>query len=149
MAEQQYNRGRQHFDRRDFHSAVHLFREAAKLDASQSRYHFYLGVTLSVLSQARQTHKEHTHDRGCHVTCTLGGGLIRNQRIRREAEQHMLRAAELDRLNAEVRLRLALLYKDAGMEKKAQHYFLETLMLDANNLIAQRELGMETRSLPY
>jgi len=39
-----------------------------------------------------------------------------------------------------------LLYKDAGMEKKAQHYFLETLMLDANNLVAQRELGMDQKS---
>ena len=148
MAEQQYERGRKHFDRRDFHGAVHLFREAAKLDASQSRYHYYLGVTLSVLSQARQAHKEHTHGRGCHVTCTLGGGLVRNQRIRREAEQHMLRAAELDRLNAEVRLRLALLYKDAGLDKKAEHYFLETLMLDANNIVAQRELGMDQGPLP-
>ena len=147
MAQEHYDRGRASFDRKDFHSAVHLFREATKLDASQSRYHYYLGVTLAVLSQARKEHHSHTHGKGCHVTCLLGVGLVRNQRVRREAEQHMLKAAELDRMNPEIRLRLALLYRDAGMEKKAEHYFLETLLLDASNPVALRELGIEENAV--
>jgi Flp pilus assembly protein TadD len=148
MAQEYYDRGRACFDRKDFHSAVHLFREAAKLDDSHARYHYYLGVTLAIMSQARKEHHSHTHGKGCHVTCLLGVGLVRNQRVRREAEQHMLKAAELDRMNPEIRLRLALLYRDAGMEKKAEHYFLDTLLLDASNPVALRELGIEEPATP-
>jgi tetratricopeptide (TPR) repeat protein len=139
-AEEQYRRGRAHYDRKDFHSAAHLFREAVNLDPRRGHYHYFLGVTLSLLSQAR---KVHNHDEGCHVTCKIGGSLVRNQRVRHEAEQHLLKAADLDRNNPEIRLRLALLYKDAGMEKKAEQFFNETLMLDAGNLIALRELGLD------
>src|SRR5262249_14625566 len=148
MAEDQYKRGRKRFDRNDFHGAVHLFREAATLDPSQARYHFHLGIALSILAQARHPRHSHTHEVGCHVTCMLGGGLARNPRLRHEAERHMLKAAELDRSNAEIRLRLARLYQEAGMEKKAGHYFLETLMLDTGNTIAMRELGMSERAMP-
>ena len=144
-AEEQYRRGRAHFDRKDFHSAAHLFREAVNLDPSQGHYHYFLGVTLSVLSQAR---KAHNHDEGCHVTCKIGGALVRNQRVRREAEQHLLLAAELDRKNPEIRVRLGLLYKDAGMEKKAEQYFNEALMLDGSNSIALRELGLTGDYIP-
>jgi Flp pilus assembly protein TadD len=144
-AEEHYRRGRAHFDRKDFHSAAHLFREAVNLDATQGHYHYFLGVTLSVLSQAR---KAHNHDEGCHVTCKIGGALVRNQRVRREAEQHLLLAADLDRKNPEIRVRLGLLYKDAGMEKKAEQYFNEALMLDASNQIALRELGLSGDHIP-
>jgi tetratricopeptide (TPR) repeat protein len=139
-AEEQYRRGRAHYDRKDFHSAAHLFREAVNLDPRRGHYHYFLGVTLSILSQAR---KVHNHDEGCHVTCKIGGSLVRNQRVRHEAEQHLLKAADLDRNNPEIRLRLGLLYKDAGMEKKAEQFFNETLMLDAGNPIALRELGLD------
>ena len=143
-AEEQYRRGRAHFERKDFHSAAHLFREAVTLDPGQGHYHYFLGVTLSVLSQAR---KAHNHDEGCHVTCKIGGALVRNQRVRREAEQHLLLAADLDRKNPEIRVRLGLLYKDAGMEKKAEQYFSEALMLDGSNSIAMRELGLLAEQL--
>ena len=139
-AEEQYRRGRAHYDRKDFHSAAHLFREAVNLDPRRGHYHYFLGVTLSILSQAR---KVHNHDEGCHVTCKIGGSLVRNQRVRHEAEQHLLKAADLDRNNPEIRLRLGLLYKDAGMEKKAEQFFNETLLLDAGNPIALRELGLD------
>jgi tetratricopeptide (TPR) repeat protein len=142
LAAENYRRGRGRFDRNDFHGAVHFFREAAKLDPSKSHHHYYLGVTLSVLAQARHDRHPHSHDKGCHVNCMLGGGLARNPRLRHEAEKHMLKAAELDRTNPEIRLRLARLYREAGMEKKADHYLLETLMLDAGNATALRELGI-------
>src|SRR5262249_35805820 len=71
MADEHYRRGRARFERNDYHSAVHLFREAARLDPSRARHHYYLGLTLSVLAQARQFRHSHTHDVGCHVTCKL------------------------------------------------------------------------------
>jgi Flp pilus assembly protein TadD len=139
-AEQHYRRGRALFEENDFHTAAHMFREAIKLDDSWATYHFYLGKTLAILSQARQIHKHHD---GCHVTCKLGGNLVRNSRIRHEAEQAMLKAAELDPSNPEILVKLGQLYKEAGMAKKAEQYFRDTLILDGRNRIALEELGIE------
>jgi len=77
------------------------------------------------------------------VTCKMGGNLTRNQRIRHEAEQHLLKASELEPSDSDIKLKLALLYKDANMDRKAHQYFYEALMLDPNCQIARVELGME------
>jgi Flp pilus assembly protein TadD len=68
---------------------------------------------------------------------------VSNPRVRYEAEQHLLQAAELDPSNIKVRLTLGQLYKEAGLTKKAENSFREALMLDGSNSIALRELGME------
>jgi cytochrome c-type biogenesis protein CcmH/NrfG len=73
----------------------------------------------------------------------MGGNLTRNQRIRHEAEQHLVKASELEPSNSDIKLKLALLYKDANMDRKAHQYFYEALMLDPNCHIARVELGME------
>jgi len=135
-----YRRGRGAFARSDLQAAAHLLRQAVNLDPQQSTYHYQLGMTLFILSQARAEHK---HDKGCHVTCKMGGNLTRNQRIRHEAEQHLLKASELEPSNSDIKLKLALLYKDAHMDRKAHQYFYEALMLDPNCHIARVELGME------
>jgi tetratricopeptide (TPR) repeat protein len=135
-----YKRGRGAFARSDLQAAAHLLRQAVNLDPGQSTYHYQLGMTLFILSQARAEHK---HDKGCHVTCKMGGNLTRNQRIRHEAEQHLLKASELEPSNSDIKLKLALLYKDAHMDRKAHQYFYEALMLDPNCHIARVELGME------
>ena len=140
QAAQLYMQGRSRYDQRDVHAAEHLFREAVRLDPSQPHYHYHLAVTLLILSQARH---EHAHHEGCHVTCKIGGGLVSNPRVRYEAEQHLLRAAELDPSNIKVRLTLGQVYKEAGLTKKAESSFREALMLDGGNSIARRELGME------
>ena len=134
-----YRKGRARYAERDVNGANHLFREACKLDPTQAHYHFYLAMTLVVLSQAR---REHAHHEGCHVTCSLGGALVSNPRMRYEAEQHLLRAAELDPGNAQIPLRLGLLFKEAGLTKKAEHYFQETLLRDCKNKTALFELEL-------
>jgi tetratricopeptide (TPR) repeat protein len=139
QAAQHYQQGRSRYEQKDIHAAEHLFREAVRLDPSQPHYHYHLAVTLMILSQARH---EHTHHEGCHVTCNMGGGLVSNPRVRYEAEQHLLRAAELDPSNIKVRLTLGLLYKEAGLAKKAENSFREALMLDGRNSVARRELGL-------
>ncbi len=111
-AEQLYNQGRARYDRKEYHAAVHLLREAVKMDASQPHYHFHLGIAL-----------------------------IRNPRTRREAETHLSKASELDPYNPQIRVKLGLLYKEAGLAKKAEHYFNEALSLDPENRIAKREIG--------
>jgi curved DNA-binding protein CbpA len=139
-ASDKYIQGRARFEGRDFHAAAHLLREAVKLDSSRAEYHYYLASTLSVLSQARHTHDNHE---GCHVSCNLGGSLIRNQRVRYEAVQHFQEAARLEPTNAEIRVKLGLLYKEAGIGKKAEACFWEALLLDGNNPVALQELGLE------
>jgi tetratricopeptide (TPR) repeat protein len=134
-----YRQGRAYYDRHDFHTAAHMLRQAVNLDSTRASYHYHLGLTLAVLSQARTVHK---HDGGCHVTCKMGGGLVRNQRVRHEAEQHLLKAAEIEPSSAEIKLKLAQLYKEAGMEKKAEQYFHEVLLLNPRSKIAQKELGL-------
>jgi tetratricopeptide (TPR) repeat protein len=132
-----YRQGRARYEERDVNGANHLFREACKLDPTQAHYHFYLAITLIILSQARRAH---AHHEGCHVTCGIGGALVSNPRMRYEAEHHLLRAAELDPGNPQIPLRLGLLFKEAGLVKKAEHYFLETLLRDSKNKTALLEL---------
>ncbi|MFY9611506.1 MAG: DUF4388 domain-containing protein [Blastocatellia bacterium] len=139
-----YRQGRARYEERDVNGANHLFREACKLDPSQPHYHFYLAMTLIILSQARRAH---AHHEGCHVTCSLGGALVSNPRMRYEAEHHLLRAAELDPGNPQITLRLGLLFKEAGLLKKAEHYFQETLLRDNKNKAALFELELLEEAL--
>lgn len=135
-ADYYYRLGRARYEQRDCYSAVELLRHAVKLDATRPHYHYFLGLALIIISQAR--HDAHTD--GCHVTCKLGRVLVHNPRLRREAERHLLTAAELDPSSTQIRLRLGLLYKEAELPKKAEHFFREVLVLDPGNRAAQREL---------
>lgn len=112
LAELYYQQGRARFERKEYHLAVHLLREAIKLDPSRAPYHYHLGIAL-----------------------------IRNPRTRRDAEQHLSKAAELEPYNAQLRVKLGMLYKEAGLSKKADHYFSEAIQLDPDNRVARREMG--------
>ncbi|HVF92668.1 MAG TPA: DnaJ domain-containing protein [Blastocatellia bacterium] len=115
-AEHCYQQGRARFDRKEYHAAVHLLKEAIKLDPSKPAYHFHLGMAL-----------------------------IRNPRTRREAEQHLVKATELDPYNSQIRAKLGLLYKEVGLPKKAEHFFREALELDPDNRAALRELSSSSK----
>jgi curved DNA-binding protein CbpA len=112
QAEHYYQQGRARYDRKEYHAAVHLLREAIKLDPSRAAYHYHLGVAL-----------------------------IRNPRTRREAEVHLSKSAGLEPYNAQIRVKLGLLYKEAGLIKKAENYFQQALQLDPDNRMARRELA--------
>lgn len=114
MAELYYQQGRARFERKEYHAAVHLLREAIKLDPSRAPYHFHLGIAL-----------------------------IRNPRTRRDAELHLSKAAELEPYNAQIRVKLGLLYKEAGLSKRAEHFFREALQMDPDNRVAKREMSSE------
>jgi curved DNA-binding protein CbpA len=113
MAELYYQQGRARFERKEYHAAVHLLREAIKLDASRAPYHYHLGLAL-----------------------------IRNPRTRRDAELHLSKAAELEPYNSQIRVKLGMLYKEAGLFKRADHYFREALQMDPDNRVAKREMGL-------
>jgi curved DNA-binding protein CbpA len=112
VAEHYFNQGRARYERKEYHAAVHLLREAVKLDASKSAYHFHLGIAL-----------------------------LRNPRTRREADEHLQRAAELEPYNSQIRIKLGNLYKEVGLPKKAEAFFRSALQLDPDNRAARRELG--------
>lgn len=113
-AELYYQQGRARFERKEYHAAVHLLREAIKLDPNRAPYHYHLGIAL-----------------------------IRNPRTRRDAELHLSKAAELEPYNAQIRVKLGLLYKEAGLIKRADHYFREALQMDPDNRAAKREMNAE------
>jgi curved DNA-binding protein CbpA len=119
LAELYYQQGRARFERKEYHAAVHLLREAVKLDPSRGPYHYHLGIAL-----------------------------IRNPRTRRDAEKHLARAAQLEPYNAQIRVKLGLLYKEAGLAKRADQYFREALKMDPENRVAKREItgGDEAKS---
>jgi len=118
MAEVYYQQGRARFERKEYHAAVHLLREAIKLDPSRAPYHYHLGIAL-----------------------------IRNPRTRRDAEQHLSKAAELEPYNAQIRVKLGMLYKEAGLTKRAEHYFREALQMDPENRVAKREVSTEAERI--
>jgi curved DNA-binding protein CbpA len=107
-----YQQGKARLEQKDYYGSVQLLREAVRLDSSKAPYHFHLGLAL-----------------------------MRNPRTRREGEQHLLRAAELDPFSAGIRLRLGLIYKEAGLAKKAEMYFREALKIDPENRAALKELN--------
>jgi tetratricopeptide (TPR) repeat protein len=127
------------FKKKDIYAALNLFRESVKLDPRKAEGHYYLGLTLSILSRARKTHAHHA---GCHVTCTLEGNLPANQRVRHEAVDHMRKAAELDPHNVRILADLAGLYKDAGMPKRAEYYLDRAMLLNTGNQIASAAYGV-------
>ena len=59
------------------------------------------------------------------------------QQHRRDAEQHLLKAIELDAANAEHYAELGRLYLQAGLASKAERYFGEALKWDADNETAR------------
>jgi len=138
VAHHNYMQGRARYDQKDVHAAEHLFREAVRLNPNEPNHHYYLALTLLILSQA---HHAHTHDKGCHVTCNLGGALVSNPRLRYEAAKHLEKAGELSPLNSSIPLRLGLLFKEANLSNKARLYFRRTLELDSKNEIALREIS--------
>jgi curved DNA-binding protein CbpA len=107
-----YQQGKARLEQKDYYGSVQLLREAVRLDSSKAPYHFHLGMAL-----------------------------MRNPRTRREGEQHLLRAAELDPFSAAIRIRLGLMYKEAGLAKKAEGYFREALKIDPENRAALKELN--------
>ncbi|MFY9611717.1 MAG: DnaJ domain-containing protein [Blastocatellia bacterium] len=117
-AEQFYNQGRALFEKKHYHGAVHMLREAVKLDPSRAPYHFHLGMAL-----------------------------VRNPRTRHEAEVHLAKAAELDPYNAQIRVRLGQLYKEVGLVKKSYNYFREALSIDPDNRVAKLEVQAGSKGL--
>ena len=106
-ASSSFRDGRRRFDEGDFHSAIQAFRRAVHMDGGNADYHSYLGRTLA-----------------------------KNPRWRREAEENLLKAAELKPNEAENYAQLGLLYASANLPTKAERYFAEALKREPTNQTA-------------
>ncbi len=111
-AKEVFNQGIESFKKKDFESAVGLFKEAVKLDSVNALYYSHLALAL-----LQRPHRE------------------------AEAEEAMLTAVALEPKNAEHRANLGLLYQKAGIRDKAREAFEAAYNLDPKNAKALRGLG--------
>jgi Tfp pilus assembly protein PilF len=70
----------------------------------------------------------------------LAMSLSMNPKWRKEAEENLLKAIELDPSNAEPYAQLGKLYQKAGLLKRAESRFQEALRWDRNNQTARKGL---------
>ena len=112
LADLNYRQGRGYFDQQDYWSAIQAFRQSVRLEPGNARYRYWLGMALT-----------------------------RNPKWRREAEEHFLKAIEIDQFKAEYYAGLGLLYKEVGMIKRAHGQFNKALQLEPENRMALEGLG--------
>jgi curved DNA-binding protein CbpA len=107
MARIHFGNGQSFFAQERFHEAVEQFREAVRLEGSRAEYHRWLGQSLA-----------------------------KNPKWRRQAEEHLLRAIELNRFDATAYLELGDLYEQGGMSTRARKMYQNALGVDPDNLRA-------------
>jgi curved DNA-binding protein CbpA len=112
LAELNYKQGRGYFEQEDYWTAIQAFRQSVRLEPANSRYRYWLAMSLS-----------------------------KNAKWRREAEEHFLKAIELEQFAAEYYVGLGMLYKEAGMEKRAENQFKQALQVSPDNRTAREALG--------
>lgn len=111
MAEALFNAGCASLASKDYEKAVRQLKESVFLQPNVAKYQLYLGVAEAGIP-----------------------------RLAKEAEQHLLRALELDPMRVEGRLELGKLYMRVNLPKRAETQFLEVLRWDPENKTALRLL---------
>jgi curved DNA-binding protein CbpA len=104
--------GRSFLAKGEYEKAVEHFKKSIWLRPEKAPYHHYLGVAQS-----------------------------KNPKSRKEGEQHLLKALELDAMSTESHLELAKLYIEAGLRRKAEQQLHEILNWNPNHQEAQKLLA--------
>jgi curved DNA-binding protein CbpA len=104
MAEVLYREGRVSLSRGDFEKAVDQLKECVWLHPENAKYHHYLGVAQSKMPE-----------------------------LRKKAEQHFLKAIELNGMSASSHLELAKLYLKVNLPRKAERQLQQLVSLDPEN----------------
>ncbi len=112
MAAGLFNEGRIFLARGDFEKAVERFKGCVWLHPEKATYHHYLGVAQSEMPK-----------------------------LRKSAEQHLLKAIELDHLSLTSHLELAKLYIKVALYRKAEMHLTEMVRWDPENPEANRLLA--------
>ncbi len=116
IAETLFRAGLASFRKKEFEKAVQHLRECVWLRPDSPRYHHYLGVAQSEIAA-----------------------------LRKEAEQHLLKAIELEHMNADTYLQLGKLYLKVNLPKRAEAQFHEALRWDSESAEAAKLLGSLNR----
>ncbi|MCI0422493.1 MAG: tetratricopeptide repeat protein [Acidobacteria bacterium] len=111
LAELNYRQGRGQYDQQDYWSAIQAFRQSVRMEPENPRYRYWLAMSLS-----------------------------KNAKWRREAEEHFLKAIDLEQFNADYYVGLGVLYREAGMQKRAENQFKQALQVNPGNRAAQEAL---------
>jgi tetratricopeptide (TPR) repeat protein len=111
LAELNYRQGRGQYDQQDYWSAIQAFRQSVRLEPEVARYRYWLAMSLS-----------------------------KNAKWRREAEEHFLKAIDLEQFNADYYVGLGMLYKEAGMQRRAESQLRQALQVNPDNRAAQEAL---------
>ena len=114
IARENFRRGRDELDRGRFAEALAFLMHACEQDPGKSEYFEYLGATQA-----------------------------RNPRLRKQAEESLLKALALSPTNAGAYVQLAGLYERAGAAERAREMYRKALEWDPDNPAAKRALGTE------
>jgi len=118
MAETIFHAGRISLSNREFEKAVSQFKECVWLCPDIARYQHFLGVAQSEIVP-----------------------------LRKEAEQHLLRAIQLESSRVESHMELARLYRKVNLKKRAEIQLSEVLRWDPHNPEALRLLDEIQREI--
>lgn len=113
LADTKFRQARTLFNRENFEDALILLEEAIRLRKNKGDYYLLLAMTEA-----------------------------RIPAFRKKAEEHFLKAQELEPWNPEGYVGLGVLYKQEGMTTKATRQFEKALEYDGDHEIARRELGI-------
>lgn len=108
MAEALFRAGRLAARQKQFEKAVERLRECVWLRPDVARYHYHLAVAQSEIAS-----------------------------LRKDAERHLLKAIDLEPMNADHRVQLGKLYLKVNLPNKAEAQFQEALHWDPDNSEAQ------------
>ncbi len=113
VARTQFKEGMRFYLEKDFWNAVQLFRRAIEASPVENSEHYrYLALALS-----------------------------QNPKWGKEAERYFLMAIQLEPFSPDLRLLLGRLYRQSGMNRRAENQFEEALRLEPGNIAIKTELG--------
>ena len=112
VAGSHFKDGMRFYLEKDFWNAVQLFRRAIETSPEENSEHYrYLALSLS-----------------------------QNPKWGKEAERYFLKAIELEPFSPDLRLLLGRLYRQSGMNRRAENQFEEALKLEPGNVAIRAEL---------
>ncbi|MBP7865011.1 MAG: DnaJ domain-containing protein [Acidobacteria bacterium] len=115
-AQQHFLHGKDAFKRKQFHEALEHFREAVRVSPEKAEIQYMLGKTLAM-----------------------------NPQKLKEAEERLLKAAELSPKRAEFLIEIAMFYDKVNLKNRARRYYELTLEADPKNAMAKNALGIKDK----
>jgi curved DNA-binding protein CbpA len=111
LARIHFGNGERAFSERRYHDAVEELRAAIRHDPAHAEYHRLLGRALA-----------------------------KNPKWRKQAEDHLWKALDLDRFDVQSYMELGELYEESGLSTRARKMFEEAAALDPDNARARQKL---------